>query len=216
MSEWNIYTVGSVDFLYNVFNAIALLMNNGTFSDIFRIAALLGVIGVVIASAISGGKTLSFGQMAVCMVMYMMFFQVSSRVNLEDVTTGEYRAVDNVPWGLAAPASIISTIGQSITENMEQAFSTPSMTQYGALDPLFTLSAYYDALKDPMRWSYSAGGSDADLDASMQSYIRTCVINDIARKANTYAHIWRNPQGSDGLQSSDSSTYGGFKSEVQR
>ncbi|HEL7948341.1 TPA: hypothetical protein UL576_005023, partial [Klebsiella pneumoniae] len=68
MSEWNIYTVGSVDFLYNVLNSIAMMLNNGTYSDTFRISALLGVIGIVIASAISGGKVLSFGQMAVCIV----------------------------------------------------------------------------------------------------------------------------------------------------
>lgn len=207
MSEWNIYTVGNVGFIYNIFNSIAMLMNNGTFSDTFRISAMFGVIGVVIACAISGGKVLSFGQMAVCVVMYMLFFQVSSRVNLEDVTTGEYRAVDNVPWGLSAPASIISTVGMSITENMEQAFSTPSMTQYGALDPLFTLSAYYDALKDPMRWSYSSNGADADLDASMQSYVRTCVVNDIVRNASTYSHVWRSSLGADALQSSDTATY---------
>lgn len=207
MSEWNIYTVGSVDFLYNVLNSIAMMLNNGTYSDTFRISALLGVIGIVIASAVSGGKTLSFGQMAVCIVMYMLFFQVSARVNLEDLTTGEFRAVDNVPWGLAAPASIISTVGYSVTENMEQAFSTPAMTEYGALDPLFTLTAYYDALKDPMRWRLGTGGSNPDIAASIDSYIRTCVINDINRNATTYAHIWRNGGGVDSVRSSDASTY---------
>lgn len=207
MSEWNIYTVGSVDFIYNVFNAIAMMMNNGMYSDTFRVAALLGVIGIVISSAISGGKTLSFSQMAVCLVMYMIFFQISARVNLEDVKTGEFRAVDNVPWGLAAPASIISLIGYSITENMEQAFSTPAMTTYGALDPLFTLTAYYDAMKDPMRWALGTGGSAGDIAASIDSYIRTCVSNDIIRDANTYAHLWRNAGGSTSLRSSDSSTY---------
>lgn len=207
MSEWNIYTVGSVDFLYNVLNSIAMMLNNGTYSDTFRISALLGVIGIVIASAISGGKVLSFGQMAVCIVMYMLFFQVSARVNLEDLTTGEFRAVDNVPWGLAAPASIISTVGYSVTENMEQAFSTPSMTEYGALDPLFTLTAYYDALKDPMRWRLGTGGSDPDIAASVDSYVRTCVINDINRNANTYAHIWRDGGGIDAVRSNDLSTY---------
>lgn len=207
MSEWNIYTVGSVDFLYNVLNSIAMMLNNGTYSDTFRISALLGVIGIVIASAISGGKVLSFGQMAVCIVMYMLFFQVSARVNLEDLTTGEFRAVDNVPWGLAAPASIISTVGYSVTENMEQAFSTPSMTEYGALDPLFTLTAYYDALKDPMRWRLGTGGSNPDIAASVDSYVRTCVINDINRNANTYAHIWRDGGGVDAVRSNDLSTY---------
>ncbi|MDH8458240.1 hypothetical protein QIG84_27745, partial [Klebsiella pneumoniae] len=77
--------------------------------------------------------------------------------------------------------------GYSVTENMEQAFSTPSMTEYGALDPLFTLTAYYDALKDPMRWRLGTGGSNPDIAASVDSYVRTCVINDINRNANTYA-----------------------------
>ncbi|ELY4881469.1 conjugal transfer protein TraG N-terminal domain-containing protein (plasmid) [Providencia huaxiensis] len=206
MSEWNIYTVGSVDFLYNVLNAIAMMMNSGLFSDIFRIAALLGVIGIVIASAISGGKTLSLGQMAVCVVMYMCFFQVSTRVNLEDVTTGEFKAVDNVPFGLAAPASLISLIGYSITENMEQAFSTPAMTQYGALDPLFTMASLYDTMTTPMRWRMGST-TDKNLTKSIENYVRDCVISDIARGANTYSNIWRNSSGINSLTSSDFATY---------
>ncbi len=206
MSEWIIYTVGSVDFLYNVLNAIAMMMNNGLFSDIFRIAALLGVIGVVISSAISGGQTLSLGQIAVCIVMYLCFFQVSTRVNLEDVTTGEFKAVDNVPFGLAAPASLISLIGYSITENMEQAFSTPAMTQYGALDPLFTMASLYDTMTKPMRWRMTSA-NDKNLTKSIENYVRDCVISDIARGVNTYSNIWRSPRGIDALNSSDFATF---------
>lgn len=207
MSDWNVYTVGSIDFIYNVFNATAMMMNAGTYNSMFHIAALLGVIGVVVASAISGGKTLSLGQMAVCLVMYMCFFQIPARVNIEDLTTGQYKAVDNVPFGLAAPASIISTLGESVTKTMEQAFSTPSMTTYGLVDPLFTLSSYYDALKDPMRWAISSDGIASDLNASVQSYINTCVLNDIARGNRTYSSIWRTSQGYNALKSSDQSTY---------
>ncbi|MEI9697906.1 MULTISPECIES: conjugal transfer protein TraG N-terminal domain-containing protein [Morganellaceae] len=203
MTEWNIYTVGDIEFMYNVFNAVAMLMNSGMFSDLFRIGALLGVIGIVISSAISAGKTISFQNMAVCIVMYMVFFQVSARVNIEDVTSGRFRAVDNVPAGLAASASIISTVGYSITEKMEQAFSTPSMTEYGALDPLVALSTYYDAMKNPMRWFLANERPTVDFARSVQNYMKTCVMNDIARGAKTYSTLYRGTAGVQGLRSGD-------------
>ena len=202
MTSWNVYTIGSLDFIYGVFNAVAMLMNSGTFSDMFRIAALLGVIGVVISSAISAGKSLSFQNMAVCIVMYMLFFQVSARVNIEDVTTGSFKAVDNVPAGLAASASIISTVGYTLTEKMEQAFSTPSMTEYGSLDPLISLSMLYDTLKDPMRWSVTAE-SKSHLQASVINYMKDCVTNDIIRGAASYSRINRSSLGVAGATSSD-------------
>ncbi|MCW7549975.1 conjugal transfer protein TraG N-terminal domain-containing protein [Photorhabdus sp. APURE] len=204
MTEWNVYTVGSMQFIYSIFNAVAMLMNSGTFSDMFRIAALLGVIGVVIASAVSSGKTLSFQHMAVCIVMYLLFFQVSAHVNIEDVTTGKFRAVDNVPAGLAASASIISTVGYAITEKMEQAFSTPSMTEYGSLDPLFTLATLYDTMKSPMRWaSNDPSRPYNNLDRSVSNYMRQCVGNDIIRGSKTYAALYRSNNGVAGLSSND-------------
>lgn len=108
---------------------------------------------------------------------------------------------------IVSAASIISTLGESVTKTMEQAFSTPSMTTYGLVDPLFTLSSYYDALKDPMRWAISSDGIASDLNASVQSYINTCVLNDIARGNRTYSSIWRTSQGYNALKSSDQSTY---------
>ncbi|WP_272570331.1 conjugal transfer protein TraG N-terminal domain-containing protein [Providencia sp. PROV255] len=204
MTEWNVYTVGDIEFMHNVFNAIAMLMNSGMFSDLFRIAALLGVIGIVISSAISAGKTISFQNMAVCIVMYMVFFQVSARVNIEDVTSGRFRAVDNVPAGLAASASIISTVGYSITEKMEQAFSTPSMTEYGALDPLVALSTFYDSMKNPMKWFMANEKPRVDFARSIQNYMKTCVMNDIARGAKTYSTLYRSTEGVQALRSTDS------------
>ena len=84
MSEWNVYTVGNIEFIYNIFNAVAMLFNDGNYASLFKIAALIGVIGVVIAAAITAGKTLSLGQMGIAIVMYFIFFSVSMRVNIPE------------------------------------------------------------------------------------------------------------------------------------
>lgn len=203
MSEWNVYTVGNIEFIYNIFNAVAMLFNDGTYASLFKIAALIGVIGVVIAAAITAGKTLSLGQMGIAIVMYFIFFSVSMRVNIEDVTTGRFKAVDNVPAGLAAAASLISTVGYATTEKMEQAFSVPSMTEYGSLDPLFTLATLYDTMKSPMRWTGETEGY-GDLDGSISNYVKNCVGNDIIRGSKTFASMYRSNQGVSGLASNDS------------
>lgn len=203
MSEWNVYTVGNIEFIYNIFNSVAMLLNDGTYGSLFRISALIGVICVVLAAAISAGKSLSLSHMCVAVVMYYLFFSVSMRTNIEDVTTGKFRAVDNVPAGLAVAASVLSTVGYATTEKMEQAFSVPSMTEYGSLDPLFTLATLYDTLKTPMRWTGQTGAY-GDLDASVSNYVKNCVGNDIIRGSKTFASMYRSNQGVSGLASNDS------------
>ncbi|MDX7506707.1 conjugal transfer protein TraG N-terminal domain-containing protein, partial [Citrobacter freundii] len=112
--------------------------------------------------------------------------------------TGKFRAVDNVPAGLAVAASVLSTVGYATTEKMEQAFSVPSMTEYGSLDPLFTLATLYDTLKTPMRWTGQTGAY-GDLDASVSNYVKNCVGNDIIRGSKTFASMYRSNQGVSGL-----------------
>lgn len=60
MSEWNVYTVGNIEFIYNIFNSVAMLLNDGTYGSLFRISALIGVICVVLAAAISAGNHYPF------------------------------------------------------------------------------------------------------------------------------------------------------------
>lgn len=203
MSDWNVYTVGNIEFTYNIFNAVAMLLNDGTYGSLFRISALIGVIAVVLAAAITAGKTLSLSHMCVAVVVYYLFFGVSMRTNIEDVTTGKFRAVDNVPAGLAVSASVLSTVGYATTEKMEQAFSVPSMTEYGSLDPLFTLATLYDTMKTPMRWT-GQNGAYGDLDSSVSNYVKNCVGNDIIRGSKTFASMYRSNQGVSGLASNDS------------
>ncbi|MBO1915647.1 conjugal transfer protein TraG N-terminal domain-containing protein [Providencia rettgeri] len=83
---------------------------------------MLSIIGYVIKSAADGGRTIAFQQAAVSVVLFLCFFQVTTRVTIEDVTTGEVRAVDNVPFGVGFTASIISNTGYQFTRKWNRHF----------------------------------------------------------------------------------------------
>ena len=109
MSEWNVYTVGNIEFIYNIFNAVAMLFNDGTYASLFKIAALIGVIGVVIAAAITAGKTLSLGQMGIAIVMYFIFFS-SGISNCRNKGSRSCKASRYVVYGFETASSYVLDI----------------------------------------------------------------------------------------------------------
>ncbi|QBY46642.1 conjugal transfer protein TraG N-terminal domain-containing protein (plasmid) [Arsenophonus nasoniae] len=198
--EFKVFTTGgAADMLSMVFNALAMLNTDGVLTSAFKIALLLAVIGYVIKAAADSGRTISFQHAAVSIVLFLCFFQVTTRVTIEDTTTGEIRAVDNVPFGVGFTASIISRTGYEFSKKIEQAFSTPSMTEYGPIDPLYMMSAMYDAARDPLTWTkYSHG---VDIDKAIQTFTSQCLSFDIARGTQSYLSIMNKPMNDEFAQS---------------
>ncbi|WP_369427541.1 conjugal transfer protein TraG N-terminal domain-containing protein [Providencia sp. PROV236] len=191
--DFHVYTSsGGASALSMVFNGLSMLSNDGVLAGSFKIAFLLSIIGYVIKSAADGGKTIAFQQAAVSVVLFLCFFQVTTRVTIEDVTTGEVRAVDNVPFGVGFTASIISNTGYQFTRKMEQAFSMPSMTENGPVDPLYTLASMFDAMRDPLIWS-SGDSKSAHLEEAIKVYTNQCLAFDIARGAQSFMGIMNKP-----------------------
>ncbi|WP_338885832.1 conjugal transfer protein TraG N-terminal domain-containing protein [Xenorhabdus sp. TH1] len=194
--EFQVFTTGgAAEMMAMVFNALAMLNTDGVLAGAFKIALLLAVIGYVIKSAADSGRTISFQHAAVSIVLFLCFFQVTTRVTIEDTTTGEIRAVDNVPFGVGFTASIISRTSYEFSKKIEQAFSTPSMTEYGPIDPLYMMSAMYDAARDPLTWTkYSQG---VDIDNAIQTFTSQCLSFDIARGAQSYLSIMNKPMSDE-------------------
>lgn len=191
--DFHVYTSsGGASALSMVFNGLSMLSNDGVLAGSFKIAFLLSIIGYVIKSAADGGRTIAFQQAAVSVVLFLCFFQVTTRVTIEDVTTGEVRAVDNVPFGVGFTASIISNTGYQFTRKMEQAFSMPSMTENGPVDPLYTLASMFDAMRDPLIWS-SGDSKSAHLEEAIKVYTNQCLAFDIARGAQSFMGIMNKP-----------------------
>lgn len=206
--EWTIYSFGATKYLESVFNAIAMYSNSGNFDGMFKVALGIGIVIIVIQCILDGGQTIKFQMPAVAIVIYMVMFSATTRVQLEDTYTGRTTAVDNVPYGVVVIGSIISTVGHSITEGMEQAFSTPGMTRYGMIDPLVTIANAKDTFSSPMTLAVmSEGNLNVNIAESIKNYLNDCTMSSILDGSQTLDKIYSSPLGVDSLASPNPGMY---------
>lgn len=206
--DWTIYSFGATKYLEQVFNAIAMYSNSGNFDGMFRVALGIGIVIIIVQCILDGGQTIKFQMPAIAIVIYMAMFSATTRVQIEDSYTGRATAVDNVPYGVAVIGSIISTVGHSITEGMEQAFSTPGMTTYGMIDPLVTIASAKDVFSSPMTLAVMSDGNlTVDISESIKNYLNDCTMNSILDGSQTLDKIYSSPSGIDSLATQNAGIY---------
>ena len=201
MEQMNIYTTGSSEFLEMMLNASAMVTGSGTAEDLARIGLLLGML-LLAFQAIWDAQGISFHKAGVLLVLYMIFYGPTTTAVIEDTTTGNVRIVDNVPIGPAFVGSVISTIFYNVTKVTEQAYSTPTMTDYGLFSSLNTLAKVRDTLRNPMSLdSFVNYGSTTgwNLPRSMDEYLTFCTLNPISlREYQNIDQLYR-ASGLDGI-----------------
>lgn len=208
--DFTIYTTGSAEFLEIMLNACAMITGSGDSEDLARIGALLGLL-LLAFQAVFNNQAITFGKAGLVLVLYMMFYGPTVTTVIEDTVSSQVRVVDNVPLGPAFVGSVISTVAYGITKTTEQAFSTPSMTDYGLFSSLSTLSKVRDALRNPMaldsfqNYRKSEGW---DLPRSVNEYMTFCSLNPVAlRTDKTLTDLYRAPGWSQVLSNQNSSMF---------
>ncbi|MDH3664160.1 MAG: conjugal transfer protein TraG N-terminal domain-containing protein, partial [Alphaproteobacteria bacterium] len=126
-----IYSIGDGAFLEQVITAITLLAGAGEFASIAKIGLLFGVILLLFQGLTSGGRGINIGQLGIAGLLYALMFGGTQTVTITDAYTQEVRVVDNVPNGVAATGSFLTSIGYNMTELFEISFSAPTMTEQG-------------------------------------------------------------------------------------
>ncbi|HFS8271304.1 TPA: conjugal transfer protein TraG N-terminal domain-containing protein [Pseudomonas aeruginosa] len=194
--EFTIYTTGSAEFLEFMLNACAMITGSGDAEGLARIGALLGLF-LLAFQAVFNNQAITFGKAGLVLALYMMFYGPTATTAIEDTVSSQVRVVDNVPLGPAFVGSVISTVAYGITRTAEQAFSTPSMTDYGLFSSLSTLSKVRDALRNPMALDGFQNYRKADgwdLPRTVNEYLAFCSLNPVAlRTDKTLTELYRSP-----------------------
>ena len=200
---YEIYSIGDAAFLYGVLQAIAALAQTDDYGDLAKIGLMLGVILAMGRAAMSGGTQFPAGQMLACLLLYMAFFGPTQSVAIVDVYTDEVRTVDHVPAGVALAGSQVSSFGYNVTQIMEQAFSTPRMTEQGYGAALETLKRVRLATIAVQNLNMiTAPTPDADLPRSWQQFIADCPLKGLQNenRLKTNFEIWNTPLMTQGLK----------------
>ncbi|ATC56794.1 conjugal transfer protein TraG N-terminal domain-containing protein [Vibrio anguillarum] len=173
---WEIYSIGDSAFLEQVLNAVAMITGTGDFTSMVRIGLLIGVLMVSVQALMQGGRGINFQHVLVSWLVFATMFGPSTRVSIEDAYTGQVRVVDNVPIGVAAAGSTISTVGFQITRLFETAFSTPAMTEYGFASSLQSLIKVRKQVMDRSGLGDANRVAGSDIEQSWFNYIKECTL----------------------------------------
>ncbi|MGK5593742.1 MAG: conjugal transfer protein TraG N-terminal domain-containing protein, partial [Parachlamydiaceae bacterium] len=169
----SIYTYGDSEILFELFNAIAHVFNNPLLTILSLIVGFFTVVFAV-AKLFFGAnfEELIFKYAIQVFCIVALYFLVPTQtVRIEDVVTGRYHKVDNVPSCLAIVAQTSSTIGYSLTKAFEGIFHGPKDPTYNRTGMIFGSDAYIDSSKYKIK--------NGDLARNLKAIVKHCVVPDL-------------------------------------
>lgn len=124
MSGYTIFSYGNVDTLATLFNGMAALMGADGYTGAVAMVLILGFFGAIFAMGFMKHMYGVNWLIAVFLIQAVLLVPKST-IQIVDRMAGQSPVViDNVPTGIAALASLVSSIGSTLTELFETAAQT--------------------------------------------------------------------------------------------
>lgn len=160
--EFVIYTLGENSLFMGALNGVAMLFKN---SDLFYgnglgnvgMGAVFGFFMLFVVWIYNAAfkQQLDMRMLLAPLVLYMILTVPKTNVLIQDVKSGNISKVDNVPLGLALPASVMSGIAVSLTHIFEKGYQVvsdsfpngymPKISEDGYVTPLKLINGLRDA-----------------------------------------------------------------------
>jgi conjugal transfer mating pair stabilization protein TraG len=171
--DFVITTFGGGDVFYNVFNAIATLLNgnNGIINTLIAFGAIVGLLisfWYTVRKSSLSPLFLDWFTPFLCILTLVIAPKMS--VTITDPVSHITRTVDNVPAGIAIIGGTLSGIGKVLTQLIEQVFSLPDDLQYQS-----TGVAFASNLVQQARIFHF---TDDNMQSSMYEFVNNCVLYD--------------------------------------
>lgn len=191
-----IYCLGDIPTFTSVLNAVGMVFQTGAFTGPgLGLGAAAGVgllasLGVMLlaggAVAMLKGSGGGIGNFAMLLVLIVVYSAGTRPVTLqvEDYYTGTATTVANIPFALAVPAAIISSVTRSVSNSMETAFSTTdgnaiALTSDGFTSPLQLMLSMRGG-------KYGLPDADPFLTANIKVFVLDCVAGSAGFDAQAY------------------------------
>ncbi len=167
-----VIVTGGGAFIVDVLNAVAAFTGSGAFASFIRVVLIIGLALAAWQVAVSMNFKAGFDFLIKSSVIYLVLLVPSVNVTVTDrVTATPVATVNNVPIGLAVPASITTTIGSTITGAFETLFAEPTDMAYSTHG--FGYALQVQSSLD--RWR----AVDTWYSRNLTGYTRDCVFPDI-------------------------------------
>ena len=174
MSVWTIYSIGDAAFLKSVLNGVGMIFSSGITGSLAAIALVLAVILQGFLGSLRGSG-ISFGQLLMVFLLYLLFFVPRADVAIHDVYSGRVYPVSGVPLGMAAAGGIVSGIGRKTAAVFETAFQVPEAEKHGFANSLMLLYRLREVI-GKSRILADAPDGRGSFAESWKNYFRECTL----------------------------------------
>ncbi|SUY92898.1 TraG-like protein, N-terminal region [Buttiauxella agrestis] len=161
--DYNIYTLGDIDFVWSAFNGIALIFSQHTgVREFMTTAAVLAAVNLFYKSWLWVLNPLKNEVPIFSWLLGLVLFSIAITrvdVTIESVKTGEVRAVDGVPIFIAASATLTTNLSQGLLRDYKIAFDplSPIDMNASSLNDDITLGPMVKFVKF-MQWGGDSQG----------------------------------------------------------
>ena len=167
-----VIVTGGGEFIVDVLNAVAAFTGSGAFASLIRVVLIIGLALAAWQVAVSMNFKAGFDFLVKSTVIYLVLLVPTVNVTVTDRVSGTPVAtVNNVPIGLAVPASITTTIGATLTGAFETLFAEPADMAYSTHGFGYALQVQ-SSLNN---WR----AVDTWFSRNLTGYTRDCVFPDI-------------------------------------
>ena len=191
-----IYSIGDARFLYTVLNGLVMIVNDPEFLMTIRIGFTVGVFYLAL-QGLMAGKFPAFQHLLLSLLVYSALFGLPTAgqgykgidVDIYDVYTDTNRKVDNVPFGIALTASMLSTLTWKLTETFEQTFHSTDAAKLTRNGYLSSLTRMMEARSQAINQLQN----NPVLVQSWRNYIKECTLIGIDLNFKTAHDVFNNP-----------------------
>lgn len=166
-----IYAIAGGDWLRGNLNAIAAFMGTSTWSTIEKMCIAISVL-IVAGNWVKKHNVMDLIGWVFSLTLVSMLVVIRTPVQIIDYSNvAQVYEVDNVPIGLAIPASLTTRAGNALIQSYEMVFALPDSVTYSKTGMLFGSNL--------VAKSTDFLSQNPQITTLFSDYVQNCVIGDI-------------------------------------
>ncbi|MFO4204675.1 conjugal transfer mating-pair stabilization protein TraG [Klebsiella quasipneumoniae subsp. similipneumoniae] len=166
-----IYAIAGGDWLRGNLNAIAAFMGTGTWSTIEKMCIAISVL-IVAGNWVKKHNVMDLIGWVFSLTLVSMLVVIRTPVQIIDYSNvAQVYEVDNVPIGLAIPASLTTRVGNALIQSYEMVFALPDSVTYSKTGMLFGSNLVAKSTDFLSR--------NPQITTLFSDYVQNCVMGDI-------------------------------------
>ncbi|HHG9345528.1 TPA: conjugal transfer mating-pair stabilization protein TraG [Klebsiella pneumoniae] len=166
-----IYAIAGGDWLRGNLNAIAAFMGTSTWSTIEKMCIAISVL-IVAGNWVKKHNVMDLIGWVFSLTLVSMLVVIRTPVQIIDYSNvAQVYEVDNVPIGLAIPASLTTRVGNALIQSYEMVFALPDSVTYSKTGMLFGSNL--------VAKSTDFLSQNPQITTLFSDYVRNCVMGDI-------------------------------------